>query len=80
MLILSRKDTERIVLLTSDGPVWITHCGNRGERTRIGLDAPPHVEIQREEIYRAKQRQGADGGVQQANKESGPAAPPEEAA
>lgn len=50
MLCLTRKENERIRIMTSDGPVWITvvHI-NRG-RVRIGVEAPLSCEIMREEV------------------------------
>lgn len=50
MLILARKLSERIRLLTSDGPIWITVCDiDRGE-IRIGVEAPKSVPVHREEL------------------------------
>lgn len=50
MLMLSRKEGQRIRLLTSDGPIWITVARiNRGQTT-IGIEAPESVVIAREEL------------------------------
>lgn len=52
MLILTRKETERILI---GGNVWITiiKVGSHDGRVRIGIEAPPEVPIYREEIWQA---------------------------
>jgi carbon storage regulator len=47
MLILSRKVGERIVV---GGRVVITVTAISGARVRLGITAPPHVPIRREEL------------------------------
>ncbi|ADG67963.1 carbon storage regulator [Planctopirus limnophila DSM 3776] len=48
MLVLSRKKTEAITLYTSDGPITVRVV--RGEQVRLGIEAPRHIRICREEI------------------------------
>ncbi len=51
MLILGRKLKERIRLTTSDGiVVWVSIERLGGNDCRIGIEAPPAVEIVREEV------------------------------
>lgn len=47
MLVLSRKLGEKIVI---DGNITITVVEVRGEKVRIGVDAPQNVTVHREEI------------------------------
>lgn len=47
MLVLSRKPNEQIVL---DGDITITVCEVRGQRVRLGIEAPEHVAIRRKEL------------------------------
>jgi carbon storage regulator len=47
MLVLSRKEGERIVI---GGNIVVTIVASRGERVRIGIEAPPEVPIHRQEI------------------------------
>ena len=47
MLVLSRRVNEKIVI---DGGIWITIVDVRGDRVRIGIEAPPEVIIMREEL------------------------------
>ncbi len=52
MLILSRKKSEVIVI---DGGIEITVVEVRGDKVRLGITAPPHVTVDRKEIFEAKQ-------------------------
>ena len=48
MLILTRRVGERLMI---GDEVSVTVLGVKGNQVRIGVDAPSHVEIHREEIY-----------------------------
>ena len=51
MLVVTRKVDERLRLLLPDGSViWVMICRVSGEGVRVGIDAPPDVRIEREEI------------------------------
>jgi carbon storage regulator len=50
MLVLSRKKNEKIVINES---IVITVVDVRGDRVRIGIDAPRDVPIHRQEIHEA---------------------------
>jgi carbon storage regulator CsrA len=51
MLVISRKQNERIRIVVPDGPtIWLTLCSHQGNKARIGIDAPPSVKIDREEL------------------------------
>ena len=49
MLVLTRKPNESIRI----GDIKVMIVDVRGERVRIGIEAPPHVAVHREEIYEA---------------------------
>jgi carbon storage regulator len=53
MLVLSRKKGERIVIA---GKIFLTVVDVRGDKARIGLEAPADVPIHRQEVYDAIQR------------------------
>jgi carbon storage regulator len=50
MLVLSRKKNECIVI---DNQITITVVEIRGDKVRLGIDAPTTVPVHREEIYDA---------------------------
>ena len=51
MLVLGRKVDERLRLTLPDGSViWVMVCKVSGDGVRVGIDAPPDVRIEREEI------------------------------
>lgn len=54
MLVLARKVNERIML---GDDIIITLVAIRGDKARIGIEAPDNVEVHREEIYEAVQRE-----------------------
>jgi carbon storage regulator len=60
MLILTRRPHESIRI----GPrVRITVLGFKGSQVRLGIEAPPEVSVDREEIWERKQREAVAAGV-----------------
>lgn len=55
MLVLSRKKNEAIVI--SDN-ITIVVVEIRGDRVRLGIDAPASVPVHRREVYEDIQKQG----------------------
>ncbi len=64
MLVLSRQRDETIMI---GDDIEITVVDIRGEKVRLGINAPPHVPVHRKEVYEAIKREkllqapGADG-------------------
>lgn len=56
MLVLSRKKDERIVI---NDNVFITVVEIRGDKVRLGIEAPKEVPVHRQEVYDAIKRQQA---------------------
>ena len=56
VLILSRRKLERIVL--ANGLVRITVMEIKGDKVRIGIEAPPELTIHREEVQKRIDEQG----------------------
>lgn len=56
MLILSRRSSESIIV---GDEVTITILSVKGKQVRIGIDAPSHIGVHREEIYQKIQDQDA---------------------
>lgn len=58
MLVLSRAKGERIKI--GDG-ITLVICDVRGDKVRLGIEAPPDVDVHRQEIYERIRRATADG-------------------
>jgi len=54
MLILTRRPQEAIRV---GDEVTITVLGVEGSKVRIGIDAPRHITVDRQEVYERKQRE-----------------------
>lgn len=52
MLVLSRKKDEKIII---GGGIEITIADIRGDKVRIGVEAPKDVPVHREEVWKAIQ-------------------------
>lgn len=55
MLVLTRRPDESIVI---DGRITVMVISVRGDSVRIGIDAPPEVEVNRSEVERSKRMDG----------------------
>ncbi len=56
MLVLSRKVNEKIVI---DGGIVVTIVKIEGGQVRIGIEAPNHVKVYREEILKKKNEESS---------------------
>jgi carbon storage regulator len=56
MLVLSRKRDERIVI---DDKIVITVVEIRGDKVRLGIEAPIETSVHRQEVYDALARERA---------------------
>ena len=59
MLVLSRKRQESIVVGRGPGRIKLTIVDIRGDKVRIGIDAPREMEIDREEVRKQKDERAA---------------------
>ena len=66
MLVLSRKKNESIII---DDKITIVVVEIRGDKVRLGIEAPKEVPVHRREVYEAIQR----GGQAQAGGQDKPA-------
>jgi len=55
MLVLSRKKNESIVI---NNDITIVVVEIRGDKVRLGVEAPKEVPVHRQEVYEAIQRNG----------------------
>lgn len=62
MLVLSRKKNESIVI---NNDITIVVVEIRGDKVRLGVEAPKEVPVHRREVYEAilRQDQGASAGL-----------------
>jgi carbon storage regulator len=54
MLVLSRKKNESIII---DGGITVTVVEIRGDKVRLGIDAPKETFVHRQEVYEVIQNQ-----------------------
>ena len=64
MLILTRRVGETLMI---GDEVTVTVLGVKGNQVRIGVNAPKHVAVHREEIYERIQREQEQNGNAVAN-------------
>ena len=61
MLVFTRRQRQRIIITHPDGTqIVIDQLEIRGDKTRIGITAPPEVRVDREEVHLAR-KGSADG-------------------
>jgi carbon storage regulator len=53
MLVLSRKVGDQIII---DGHITISITGLKGDRVKIGVTAPPEVQVDRAEVHQKRQQ------------------------
>lgn len=58
MLVLSRKKNESIVI---NNDITIVVVEIRGDKVRLGVEAPKEVPVHRREVYDAIKRSGQEG-------------------
>ena len=64
MLVLSRHRDESIIIGDN---IVITVVDVRGDKVRLGIDAPTDIPVHRQEVYEAIQRERQAGGTPQKN-------------
>ena len=65
MLILTRKVGETLVI---GDDITVTICAVKHSQVRVGIKAPAHIEIHREEIYERIQKERAAQKMEQESK------------
>ncbi|HYL02729.1 MAG TPA: carbon storage regulator CsrA [Steroidobacteraceae bacterium] len=69
MLILTRRVGETVMI---GDDVTITVLGVKGNQVRVGINAPKHVAVHREEIYERIKRERLGDGAEQPEAEQTP--------
>ena len=67
MLVLSRQKDESIII---GDDITITIVDVRGDKVRLGINAPRSISVHRKEIYEAIQREKAQQEATQSNTDS----------
>ena len=62
MLVLSRKKNESIII---NDDITIVVVEIRGDKVRLGVEAPKEVPVHRNEVYEAIRRNAESGGTTQ---------------
>lgn len=62
MLVLSRQRDESIVI---GDKVVVTIVDIRGDKVRLGIEAPGEIPVHRQEVYQAIQRESRKTGITQ---------------
>ena len=75
MLVLSRKKNESIVI---DNDITIVVVEIRGDKVRLGVEAPKEVPVHRREVFDAIRRNELAAKEEAANKGETPTTPSEE--
>jgi carbon storage regulator len=57
MLVLSRKKDEKIVIGEGPNKITLVVVEVRGDKVRLGIEAPREVPVHRHEVYEAIQRE-----------------------
>lgn len=61
MLVLSRQRDESIIIGDN---IVVTVVDIRGDKVRLGIEAPPEVSVHRREVYEAIQREKKEKAMQ----------------
>lgn len=74
MLVLSRQRDESIII---GDHIVVTIVDIRGDKVRLGIEAPVEIPVHRQEVYEAIQRENRQGTAPTENPPSSPANNPE---
>ena len=66
MLVLSRKKNESLIIGKGDQEVTIVVVEIRGDKVRLGVEAPKEVPVHRREVYDAIKRHEAEQAAKEA--------------
>ena len=70
MLVLSRHRDESIMI---GDEIVVTIVDIRGDKVRLGINAPSSVPVHRQEVFDAIQREAQQGGVDSSTAKKNPA-------
>ena len=60
ILVLSRKKDEKIIIGDGDNKITIMIIEIRGDKCRLGIEAPKEIPINREEVWAAIQKENEE--------------------
>lgn len=77
MLVLSRQRDESIIIGEGEDKITITVVDIRGDKVRLGIDAPTEIPVHRQEVYDAIQRESQKAAKLQPLPPNVPELPPQ---
>jgi carbon storage regulator len=63
MLVLGRRCEQRIIIGEGADQITLVIVDIRGDRVRIGIDAPRHIAVHREEVFDRIMAERPEGGA-----------------
>ena len=64
MLVLTRRISEKLIITANGETIEVAVLGVNGNQVKVGIDAPDHIEIMREELVLRSRREKKAGEIE----------------